>query len=80
MEFVVYKTTDDEIKNIRHFSTIADLISFKNKQKYPLIITSNPLHKDDPSMIMKYSGVDFSFATRLSKIENAIEIYDGYRE
>lgn len=80
MEFVVYKTSSDEINNIRNFSTIEDFLRFKTRQKNDLIITDNPVYKTNPNDITKYNRVDIELAKRLSEIEYAIEIYNDYRE
>ena len=80
MEFVVYKTSSDELNNIRNFSTIEDFLRFKTRQKNDLIITDNPVYKTNPNDIAKYNRVDIELAKRLSEIEYAIEIYNDYRE
>ena len=79
MDFVITRTSTDTI-TVKSFSTLEELLRFKEQEKNPVIISNN-FYKDIPiHSVMEGTNTDENTAAIISKCKYEIEIYDYYRE
>lgn len=69
MQFIVYRASGDEHSFVKTFSTIEELLAYKEKIGHDLIITDNFFYKE------RNAPKDWN-----TKIPYAIIIYDDYVE
>lgn len=80
MKFVITRTSSDEYMVIKNFSSIHELINFRNKTGHKLIIKSNFWYKEKESIEDIKNYYPNVNAEEVITIPNEIEIYDDYRE
>lgn len=80
MNFLVTRTSDDSLGQVKTINTLEELLEFMHKQKEPLIIMNNFFYKEDATKISNTYEITIQHAKQITTPQYEIEIYDDYRE
>ena len=78
MKFVISRASNDDVHEIKNFTSLADLIEFQEKQQHSIILRKNFWFQENPQDIKEwYPHID---ADTIVTIPYELEIYDDYIE